>query len=1034
MSDINTPAVLSTPAFRQAYEQLNARQRAAVDNLEFPLMIVAGPGTGKTQVLTMRIANLLHKTDADPSTILALTFTDSAAKNMRDRLAQLIGPTAYYVNICTFHSFCSDVIRSYPEYFSIARNSEPLTQLERFEIIEQLIKGTQLEVIKPLNTPLHYLKEILSGISNLKREGINCDQFEKILEEEEKFINQNEAEFKPAEFQQKKRNLIKQTELLQLYRLYQQELRERKRYDFDDMIMLVVEAFQEHELLLRLHQERLQYFLVDEYQDTNSAQNKVVDLLASYWQDKANICVVGDPHQAIFRFQGASIENMLGFVDRYQTAEVVSLNQGYRCTQKIYNIAHSLINNNHSHQQDNQDNPTKEELFKLLSQPLSSQVDQEIQASFPDPVKTFSIPTQTLESIFVARRIKQLIDSGVSPEEIAVLYRYNSDSIEVAEALSKWGIRYEIEGGDDILQSEFTNQLLNFFQVMLDLRRTQEDQLVYQVLHYPWFEMDQLLVMKLGRIAGKMRLSLLEVIDRGYDAIVEAKLQAVLSEEEFLKIKVIVDQLYYWSGLDHNELFTHWFEIVLKEAKIFDWLQAQPNYAQLLNELNSLYRQVKSMVSGDRQFKLANFLEALRVMREHQLQITAEDLNITKGAVSLSTVHKAKGREWEHVFVTQLNDKKWGNRQSREILPLPEGILEHTKLSDKEKNEDERRSFYVALTRAKHSVTLSYPETIVSDNRSDSKNASLFLAELGDQVEVSQDEQLILEADSLLQKMIEPIVSAQPSIDQQQFFQLVLKDFRLSVTALNTYLRDPKEFLENNLLRLPRAKEAYMAYGTAVHEALEKLYTYFISNQKMPDEAFLLDQFEQSLTKELLTEDDFARRLQHGKDILSNYYQCCLDDTPNVIQVERSVGYGWSKAVIDSDIELTGKIDRLDWIDQEKKLVRVVDYKTGKPKSENFIRGAIKSCDLSAREQSLPETIRGPYMRQLVFYKLLCQLDRTFTGTVTHGMFDFVEPAKKGSDKLVTRELEITDEAVDDLKQLIRQVMKEIRNLEFLKA
>jgi len=1016
--------------FLQAYQELNSQQKVAVDHLDNPLMVVAGPGTGKTQVLTMRIANILDKTDADPSTILALTFTDSAAKNMRDRLAKLIGPTAYYVNISTFHSFCSDVIRKYPEYFAIARDSQPLTQLERFEIFEQLISQTNLDLLKPMNMQLYYLREVLKGISDLKREGINPKKFQKILEEEKEQLEQNETEYKKAEFKQKQKNLVKQQELLILYQKYQQELKTRQRYDFDDMIMLVVEAFSTHELLLRLYQEQIHYFLVDEYQDTNSAQNQVVDLLASYWGDKANICVVGDPHQAIFRFQGASIENMLGFIDRYPQATIINLAEGYRCTQQIYDTAHILIEKNQLSLQKT-DSEQKSNLGKLLSLPLRSATTKTNVKTLTH-IQTFVAPNQTLESIFVARQIETLIKQGTDPSEIAILYRYNSDSVEIAQALTKWGIRYEIEGGDDILQREFTSQLLNFFQVLFDLRTTKEDQLVYQVMHHPWFELDELKVMKLGRVAGKLNLSLLEVIDRGYDSIKEAKLEMVLSEEEFDQIKVFVDQLYHWSSLDHQHLFTYWFEVVLKEAGIFKWLQAQDNYAQLLNELNSLYREIKNMVSGQRQFKLLDFLSAIALMREHKLQITVEDLNIKQGAVNLATVHKAKGQEWEHVFIIHCNDGKWGNRKQRELLPLPEGILQHTQLSSKERNEDERRAFYVALTRAKYSVTISYPETIVDGGRSDDKNASQFLQELGDWVKSVTDKQLITQSDELLMRLIEPVETIKTTTDTKEFFRMLLKDFKLSVTALNTYLRDPKEFLENNLLRLPRAKEPFMAFGTAVHVALEKFYREYLKIKKLPELQFLLDQFEKSLKSELLTEDEFTRRLKYGLEVLGNYYQHHASDLPDLIEVERVVGYGWTKAIIDNDIQLTGKIDRLDWLDRDKKLVRVIDYKTGKPKSENFIKGLTKGAVLSEREQELPDTIKAPYQRQLVFYKLLCKLDRTFNATVVSGAFDFVEPANKETGKVVTRELEITDEAVDDLKQLIRQVMKEIRELKFL--
>jgi len=462
-------------------------------------------------------------------------------------------------------------------------------------------------------------------------------------------------------------------------------------------------------------------------------------------------------------------------------------------------------------------------------------------------------------------------------------------------------------------------------------------------------------------------------------------------------------------------------------------LQKQDNYPLLLNELNSLYKEIKSMVSGDRQFKLADFLNSILLMKEHRLQITVEDLNIKQGAVNLATVHKAKGQEWEHVFMIMCNDGKWGNRSKRELLPLPEGILEHTQVTDKERNEDERRAFYVALTRAKLSVTISYPQTIIGEGRSDEKSASQFLHELGEWATEISDQQLLEQSDDLLLKLVEPPLIKEPSVDEKQFFQTLLKDFKLSVTALNTYLKDPKEFLENNLLRFPRAKEPFMAFGTAVHSALEKLYREYLQTNQLPSLEYLLDQFQNSLKAELLTDQEYQRRLEYGNQVLSNYYQHHSVNIPQVIEVERMVGYGWKKAVLGNDIQLTGKIDRLDWLDKDKKTVKVIDYKTGKPKSENQIIAQTRSSVLSERERELPDTIRGPYQRQLVFYKLLCELDRSFNHKVQVGVFDFIEPANKETNKVITREFEITDQAVDDLKQLIKLVMKEIRELEFLK-
>jgi len=1039
----------TTSAFTTAYNQLNPAQKQAVDTIDNPVMVMAGPGTGKTQVLTTRIANILLKTDTNPSSILALTYTDSATKTMRERLAKLIGKPAYYVNISTFHAFCTEVIRSYPEYFTIDRDSEPLSELERYDLLQQLIDQTQLEVIKPVNAPYLYLRDVVERISDLKRESISPQQFAQILQQEQQELIQVKDELTKAKLRKQERNLTKQQELLKLYQLYQQQLKQRQRYDFDDMIMLVVEAFQTHELLLREYQEQFLYFLVDEYQDTNLAQNKVVDLLASYWGDQANVFVVGDPNQAIFRFQGASIENMLGFVDRYPTAQVIYLNKGYRCPAKIYDTAHQVILNNHlsqtkilqeleagktktaSKNKTSQLLQTKQKLLGLLNQPLVSAKKQALKNK-TNQVQLFTAPVQTLETVFVARQVEQLINKGVNPDEIAVLYLNNSDSVEMAQALTKWGIRYEINGGEDILRSEFINQLFNFFKVLVALRDSKEDELVYQIMHYPWFKLDALSVMKLGRVAGKLKLSLLELLDQGYQLIEKKQLTAVVSASEFEQMKIFSEQLYSYSNLDFSVTFTQWFEQVLKESGVFDWVRAHSNQVELLNQLNSLYNQVKNLVADNHQFKLVDFLQTIQVMEEHKLRILMEDLNIKQGAVQLSTVHKAKGQEWQYVFIIHCVDGKWGNRRIKNQLPLPEKISQNSNISKEEANEDERRSFYVALTRASQAVTISYPETIVQNNRTDEKVSSLFLTELSEPKQVF-DTDLLVKKDEFLQRLLEPVTEKVPTKDEQQFFTELVKDFHLSVTSLNSYLRDPAEFVENNLLRLPRAKPLPMAFGTAVHQALERFYRVVLEDGARPSLQFLLQEFEKALQKEVMTESDFATRLRYGRKILSNYFEQTQDQLPPVVELERSVGYGIHRAILDRDIYLTGKIDRIDWLDQSKKLVRVIDYKTGKPRTEGYIKGLTKEVGLSEREQALPESIRGPYKRQLIFYKLLTQLDQTFNAKVEEGVFEFIEPYKTDDNRLMPRAFKITQEEVDDLKKLIREVMQEIRGLEFLK-
>jgi DNA helicase-2/ATP-dependent DNA helicase PcrA len=347
----------------------------------------------------------------------------------------------------------------------------------------------------------------------------------------------------------------------------------------------------------------------------------------------------------------------------------------------------------------------------------------------------------------------------------------------------------------------------------------------------------------------------------------------------------------------------------------------------------------------------------------------------------------------------------------------------------------------VALTRAKKQVWISYPETVIQNNNSSDKFPSIFLEELkeieekkGQQLEQVTEKEIDQNAEEYLAKLLTPVETKKPSVDEKEFFADLLKDFKLSVTALNTYLRDPKEFINNNLLRIPRAKAVHMSFGTAVHAALERFYKVQKQSKKLVSLEILLADFEQALKKEVLTASDFEDRLKYGREILTGYYNYHSKNAVDVFDVERSFG-GRRNSML-GDIQLSGKIDRIDWVDRDRGLIRVVDYKTGKPKTDGAIEASSPTYqkDFSEREMALPETIRGAYKRQLVFYKLLIDLDYSLNPKleVVESVFDFVEPKEKGSDKYIQRAYKITAEEVRDLKNLIKEVMQELRSLSFL--
>ena len=973
--------------------KLNSAQKQAVNIIDGPVMVIAGPGTGKTQIIAARIAKILKTTDTPPDGILALTFTESGAKAMRQRLIDTIGETAYYVNIFTFHSFCSSVIQEFPDRFIISHEMEPLSELERVEIFHQILDKFDFEYIKPINQPFFYTQAIIKSIQDLKREAINPQDFKSILKKEK--TNLLKSKLSKTALQDAKKQLSKNQELLQTYTAYQKTLTERGRYDFEDMINLVVDAFKRDKNLLRTYQERLLYFLVDEYQDTNSAQNQVVDLLASYWGDQANIFVVGDSDQSVFRFQGASLENIISFTKTYPTSTIITLDDNYRSTQTILDTSYHLIQKNHFQIKD---------IVKITQPKLKSQ-----QKSPGSKINLVKFPSEILETYWLAQKANQLIAKGIKPSDIAVIFRHNADASDLADMFAKLNIPVDIEGGGNVLQDPLIQKLIILMRAINNSPNNLEDLDLFTLLHYQFFEFDSLDILKITRSASQKKTSIINII-----LSPDFKKLNLTNHQIFINF---IHQLTQWQQLDSQLTFSEFFEVLAKDSGLLDWIVSQSDAVEKLNRLNSLFSEIKRLNNANHQLNLNSFLQALELMEINYLKINEKDLDIKTNSVTLTTAHKAKGKEWSHVFIYKAIDGKWGNNRIRELIKLPQAILKNTDISKKEKNEDERRLFYVALTRAKKKAFITYSERYSAITHIKETIPSMFISELPQKylklITPSQ-----AKPKKVLLKFLEPINKnnkAKPAFSEKQFLTTILKDFKLSPTALNTYLTCPYKFKLNNLIRVPRAKQSYLSFGTAVHKALEMFHRQFIHDDKYPSKQYLLNQFKFSLKKEVLINKDHKTRLKQGNQILSAYYNYYQDDFKKPLFTEKFFGYGWSKVFL-GDIPLAGKVDRIDWLNQSDKTVAVIDYKTGKPKTRNQILGKTKDS-------------QGDYYRQLVFYKLLAQLDQNFRPEVVSAELDFVEPVKPG--KFKKEQFKINPDDVKQLRQTIKTVMKQIRSLNF---
>ncbi len=961
--------------FAKVYKNLNEAQRQAVDTIEGPVLVLAGPGTGKTQILTARIANILKETDTEPGSILALTFTEAATKEMRTRLIDLTGKDGYFVKISTFHAFCADVIAENPERFSQPSGLQNITDLEKIQIITDILEHNSYTLLKPVTSSLFYVPYILSSLSTLKREGYSLSRYAELVSVQKDQFEIERGELKKTAFLEREKNLNKNLDLLDIYEKYQAKLQELGRFDFEDMINWVVESFETDPDFLLGYQEKFQYLLVDEYQDTNSAQNRLLFALASYWGEEANIFAVGDPNQSIFRFQGASKENVTQFEKTFPRARRVVLTENYRSTNTILSSASALIGGDQLH----------------------------ANASFKNlPHKVVKFTSSIFEDEFIVRTIRRKIKSGTDPQNIAVIVKQNADIDNLVTLFKQRNIPYRLESGVDVLSTPFVSQFIKILRVVTSLQKDLDDLDLFTVLNYPYFGVNPLSVLQTSRLAYQNKKSLADTLLSSRPDLDDHLVDVFMS---FVS----------WGSLSASRTLPEMFQHILQESGLLNHLLNLPQPIVELNRFGTLYEDVKKQSASFPGLDLFGYVRNLSVMVDHHLKLEEQVLLGNEHAVTLTTAHKSKGLEWQTVFVYRFADTHWGNKVNKEMIKLPPGIIRFENLDKEEdKNAEERRLFYVALTRAKQELYLTGAKEY--ENSARMIFPSLFLRDLPpENLQKLSVKKLEETSQKVLQKLLEPSKVQDLVVGEKEYLADLVKNLKLSPTALNTYLSCPYKFKLDNLYRIPRAKSASLCFGTAVHFALEQLYRDLNNGHFESKEDFLKD-FELALQRETLTPAELLSRLEHGRKTLSAYYDFHKEELAPCLSTEKNFGTSLSSQIYLDDIPLSGKVDRIDLVNKAEKKVRVIDYKTGKPKTRNEIEGNTKNST-------------GDYKRQLIFYDLLSKLDKSFPYTVTETELHFVEPDTKGN--FHKERFQITPGDLTTLKKEIRSVVSNIRSLNF---
>ena len=928
--------------YKSEHKKLNVAQKEAVDSTEGPVMVVAGPGTGKTQILALRIGNILQKTDTKPENILALTFTNAGVISMRERLLKIIGDTAYRINIFTFHSFCEHIIKEFPFYFEELEGARVIGDLERVEIIESIIKKNKFKDLVSFHDEFFFLNKIVDGILAIKKEGLTPSEFidklpgwkKDLLSNEDLYYKKDfgkykKGDLKPAEEEKISKKMSKARELCEIFDLYQQELKKKGFYDFSDMVLYVLEELGKNVNLKADIQEKYQYILVDEHQDTNEGQNSLIEFLtdAPHLEGKPNIFTVGDEKQSIYRFQGASKETFTKFQKLYKEINSITLTENYRSTENILNGAHSLI---------------------VGSSGLEASAELHSNSKENEKIAVREFANYKFELLFLAEDIKMKIDAGVSPSDIAVLYRANRNVSDIKTIFDFYKIDYTIFSRDKILDDPNIRNLIYLLKV---IHNPNDDHNLAKAFFTKFLNLDAYDVV---RILDKFK-SLRKKESKHVFAIIEDK--NILKEIEVKNIEGFLN-----------------LTKILKELKIESNNQNFPDF-----------------------FK--TFLAKTGYIK-YNLDISGAEPEIIEG-VSLMTAHGSKGREFEYVYLINATRRSWeASRGGNGSITLP--IYQY----DGDIN-DERRLFYVAMTRAKKLLNISYART---DNDGREHEESEFVQ----QIDASCKENIKMRA--FEEKNIENL-SAFLNVEKKSaslFEPKYLKDLffkrGLNVSALNNYLSCPKKYLYKNLIRIPDVYSPTLKYGDLIHKSLEFFFTASAKAEKILPKKELLGAFDKELTKSYFSEKDEDKFRVRGEKTLSEYYDEYVGTWTHKVKTEFNPKRDFE---LDNQeiLKITGFVDKIEYNDDDGS-INIVDYKTGRGFSEK------------TKEE------KTDYERQIVFYHLLLEEYDEGNLRVEKSTLDFVEKNKKGEFEQYS--FEVTKDHLKKLREEINTCAHGVLSMEFL--
>lgn len=900
---------------------LNKEQLEAVTHGNGPLLIIAGAGTGKTTVITERIKYLILKKNISPSQILALTFTQKAAEEMEERvdMAMPYGYTQMWIS--TFHAFCDRILRNEAIHIGLNPAYKLMTEAETILFLRNNIFKFNLSYFRPLGNPNKFLGGMLQHFSRLRDEDISPKEYFLWAQNQKSKIKIQNQELNARRYKlDANEDEIKKTlELANAYKVYQDLKAREGVMDFSDLITNALKLFRVRRNILRQYQDQFKYIFVDEFQDTNFAQNQLAILLAG---DKKNITVVGDDDQAIYRWRGAAISNMIQFKKQFPNARVITLTTNYRSTQEILNSAYQLIQNN---------NPDRLE--------VKENVDKKLKAQRRAKAASDAAEIHTIELLYknrvedeadaVVKKIQELVDKeDLEYKSIAILIRANDHSLSFVRALQRYNVPYQFLGPGRLFRQEEIKDLIAYLKVLYNF----EDSIsLYRVLCLPIFDLESRDVAAVLNFAKRKSLRLFEALEQISNAK-DGQQEVILNPTSLEKIKTITNMikrhlkrisidsapqiLYYFledSGMLKNFL----------SAKNDIDVRKSQNVAKFFDKLKTFEIEHEDA----RIFPVVDWIDLSMQMGESPL---ASDIDWSENnAVNILTIHSSKGLEFPVVFLVNLVSQRFPTRERREQIPIQDDLIKEILPEGDYHLQEERRLFYVGMTRARDRLYFTAANFYGEGKRE--RKLSPFVYEALGQGFIA--EKTVVQP-SLLD-WTESLTLQRPMTNDQRVARLASESVAdrpityISYSQIQSFNICPLHYKLQYILKVPTVASAALNFGSSLHATLRDFY-----QQKSQNDALKNEEIIKILEKSWINEGYESRAHQDeafekAKYVLLRYLKNNFTkENIKLVKVEMPFNFFIKKPKSPfTNLKVAGRIDRIDRIDKNK--IEIIDYKTG---------------------------------------------------------------------------------------------------------